>query len=75
MGSPIVTTFGLIPDKEDKKFAKEIEEQIKQLLANMKKDASSDHTFIENEIRTVVRKHVVRTKKRYPLIIPTVFLI
>ena len=75
MGSPIVTTFGLIPDKEDKKFAKEIEEQIKQMLANMKKDASPDHTFIENEIRTVVRKHVVRTKKRYPLIIPTVFLV
>ncbi len=75
LGHPIVTTFGLIPDKEDKKFAKEVEEQIKQILANMKKDTSPDHTFIENEIRNTIRKYVVRTKKRYPLIIPTVFTI
>ncbi|MCF6205965.1 MAG: ribonuclease J [Sulfurovum sp.] len=75
VGHPIVTTFGLIPDKEDKKFAKEVEEQIKQMLANMKKDASPDHTFIENEIRNTIRKYVVRTKKRYPLIIPTVFTV
>ncbi len=74
-GDPIVTSYGLIPDKEDKKFAKEIKQLIETMLQAMKKDVNPDHTFYENEIRTLVRKHVIRTKKRYPLIIPTVFIV
>ena len=75
VGKPIVYTHGLVPDKEDKKFAKEIEQIIETMLLNMKEGGMKDHTFIENEIRNAVRKHVIRTKKRYPLIIPTVFIV
>jgi len=75
IGEPIVTSYGLIPDKEDKKFAKEIKQLLETMLMNMKKDVTPDHKFFEDEIRTAIRKHVVRTKKRYPLIIPTVFLV
>jgi len=45
------------------------------MLLNMKEGGFKDHTIIENEIRNAVRKHVIRTKKRYPLIIPTVFIV
>jgi len=45
------------------------------MLLNMKPEALKDHRNIENEIRSSVRKHVVRTKKRYPLIIPTIFIV
>ncbi len=72
---PIVTTFGIIPDKEDRRFTKEIKGIIETFLANLKKESSPDHSFFENEIRNLVRKHIVRTKKRYPLIIPTVFMV
>ena len=75
VGKPVVHTHGLVPDKEDKKFAKEIEVLLKTMLLNMKPESLKEHTFIENEIRNVVRKHIIRTKKRYPLIIPTVFII
>ncbi|MCB4766402.1 MAG: ribonuclease J [Sulfurovum sp.] len=75
VGKPIVYTHGLVPDKEDKKFAKEIEHIIETMLLNMKEGSMKDHTYIENEIRNIVRKHVVRIKKRYPLIIPTIFVI
>ena len=75
MSEPVVTSYGLIPDKEDKKFSKEIKQLLETMLMNMKKDVTPDHIFFENEIRTTVRKHVIRTKKRYPLIIPTVFLV
>ena len=75
LSEPAVTSYGLVPDKEDKKFAKEIKQLLETMLLNMKKDVTPDHIFFENEIRTLVRKHVVRTKKRYPLIIPTVFLV
>ena len=75
VGKPIVYTHGLVPDKEDKKFAKEIEQLLETLLLHLKSKGMPEHTVIENEIRAAVRKHVVRTKKRYPLIIPTVFIV
>ncbi len=75
VGKPIVTSHGLVADKDDKKFAKEIELLLETMLLNMKPEALKDHRNIENEIRTSVRKHIVRTKKRYPLIIPTIFII
>ena len=75
VGKPIVYTHGLVPDKEDKKFAKEIEVLLETMLLNMKGEGVKDHTHVENEIRNAVRKHVIRTKKRYPLIIPTVFIV
>jgi len=72
---PVVYTHGLVPDKEDKKFAKEIEQLLETMLLNMKAKGIPEHTVIENEIRAAVRKYIVRTKKRYPLIIPTVFVV
>ena len=75
IGKPVITTHGIVPDKDDKKFQKEIEVLLETLLLNMKPDALKNHKDIENDIRAVVRKHVVRTKKRYPLIIPTIFIV
>ncbi|SFZ98868.1 Zn-dependent hydrolase, RNA-metabolising [hydrothermal vent metagenome] len=75
VGKPIITSHGLVSEKESKKFAKEIEVLIETLLLTMKPDALKDHKDISNDIRAVVRKHVVRTKKRYPLIIPTIFIV
>jgi ribonuclease J len=75
VGKPVVTSHGLVPDKEDKKFSKEIEVLLETMMLNMKPEALKNHRDVENEIRNVVRKHVIRTKKRYPLIIPTIFII
>jgi len=75
IGKPVVTSHGLVPDKEDKKFAKEIEVLLETMMLNMKPEALKNHRDVENEIRQVIRKHVVRTKKRYPLIIPTIFIV
>jgi len=75
VGKPIITTHGLVPDKEDKKFQKEIEVLIETLLLNMKPEALKSHKDIENDIRGSIRKHVIRTKKRYPLIIPSIFIV
>jgi len=75
VGKPVITTHGLVPDKEDKKFQKEIEVMIETMLLNMKPEALKNHKDIENDIRNSIRKHVIRTKKRYPLIIPTIFIV
>ncbi len=75
VGKPVISTHGLVSEKESKKFTKEIEVLIETLLLNMKPEALKDHKGVENDIRGVIRKHVVRTKKRYPLIIPTIFIV
>ena len=75
IGKPVITTHGLVADKDDKKFQKEIEVLLETMLLNMKPEALKNHKDIENDIRSVIRKHVVRTKKRYPLIIPTIFIV
>jgi len=75
IGKPVITTHGLVAEKELKKFQKDIELLIETLLLNMKPEALKNHKDIENDIRNTIRKHVIRTKKRYPLIIPTIFIV
>jgi len=75
VGKPVISSHGLVPDKEDRKFQKEIEQMIETMLLNMKPEALKNHRNVEDEIRSSIRKHVVRTKKRYPLILPTIFIV
>jgi ribonuclease J len=72
---PIVTSHGLVPDKQDKKFAEEVTQLIETFLLNAKPDQVLTSKIAENEIRLLVRKHIIRTKKLYPIIIPTLFYV
>jgi len=75
VGNPVISSHGIVPDKEDKKFEKEITVLLETLLLNMKPEDFKSQKELENDIRGLVRKHVIRTKKRYPLIIPTMFIV
>ncbi len=75
VGKPIVMTHGLVPDKEDKKFSEEVTQLVETFLLNAKPEQVLTSTIAENEIRLIVRKHVIRIKKLYPIIIPTLFYI
>ncbi len=75
IGKPVVTSHGLVPDKEDRKFASEIEQLIEQYLLNSKLEKSGNAKVVEDDLRGIVRKHVVRARKRYPIILPTVFFV
>ena len=71
---PIVTSFGLVPDKSDKFFAKEIEDLLVTFLENVKTGILSNNKILEDEIRKVVRKHCIRKYKKFPMIVPTLFV-
>lgn len=71
---PKVSSFGLVADKNDKKFAKEIEEVIENYLKNIKSEVIETPKRVENEIRQAIRKHIFRKMKKYPTIVPTVFI-
>jgi len=75
VGKLIINTHGIVANKDDKKFEKEIEGLVETMLLGGNADKLKNHRDIENEIRALVRKFVVRTKKRYPLIIPTIFVV
>ena len=71
---PKVVSYGLVPDRRDKAFSKEIEDILDQFLINAKPEVLQDRKLVENGIRQVVRKHIFRKKKKYPTIVPTVFI-
>jgi len=71
---PKVTTFGIVPDKQDKSFAKEMEDVVEVYLTNIKPGLIENSKALENDIRQVVRKHIYRKMKKYPLIVPHVLV-
>ncbi len=71
---PKVTTFGLVADKHDKAFAKEMEDVLEHFLLHMKEGLIENTRALENDLRQVVRKHIYRKMKKYPLIVPHVFV-
>jgi ribonuclease J len=75
VGNLVITSHGIVPDKEDKKFEKEISVIMETLLLTIKPESLKNNKDIENDIKSAVRKHVIRTKKRYPLILPTIFIV
>ena len=71
---PKIISYGLVPDKDDKAFSTEMEGVIDQFLVNAKKELLENSRALENEVRQVVRKHNYRTMKKYPTIVPTIFM-
>jgi ribonuclease J len=71
---PRVRSFGLVPDKQDKNFSTEIEELLVTFLSNCKPGIMKNNKIFEDEVRKVVRKHCVRKYKKYPMIVPTLFV-
>jgi ribonuclease J len=73
IGRPKVTTYGLVSDKEDHAFAKEMEEVLLNYIKHAKPYVFEKNRVFENELRGVVRKHIFRNMKKYPTIVPTIF--
>jgi len=71
---PKIISYGLVPDKDDKAFSIEMEGVIDQFIVNAKKELLENARALENEVRQVVRKHIYRTMKKYPTIVPTIFM-
>ena len=74
MDKAVVSSSGLVPEKEGKRFAHEIENIIDTFLINADEKQVATPKVIQENIESIVRKFVVRTKRRYPIITPTVFM-
>ncbi|MDD5717590.1 MAG: RNase J family beta-CASP ribonuclease [Sulfuricurvum sp.] len=74
LSKPLVTSFGLVADRHDKAFAAEMEDVLEHFLVNLKPGLIENPKALENDLRQVVRKHIYRKMKKYPLIVPHVFV-
>lgn len=74
LSKPIVTSFGIVADKQDKFFAKEIEDVLEHFLVNIKEGLLENPRALENDLRQAVRKHIYRKMKKYPFIVPHIFV-
>lgn len=74
INKPRVFSYGLVADKQDHAFSKEMAEVLGQFFVNVKDEVLNDPRFLENQIRQVLRKHIFRKIKKYPTIVPTIFV-
>ncbi len=74
INKPRVFSYGLVADKQDAAFSKEMADILGQFFINVKDEVLNDPKFLENQIRQVLRKHIFRKIKKYPTIVPTIFI-
>ncbi|MCE3578315.1 ribonuclease J, partial [Campylobacter jejuni] len=66
INKPRVFSYGLVADKHDHAFSKDMAEVLGQFFINVKDEVLDDPRFLENQIRQVLRKHIFRKIKKYP---------
>jgi ribonuclease J len=71
---PKVSSFGLVSDRDDRHFSEEMENVLVSFLQNANKELVENKRMLENEIRQVLKKHIFRALKKYPVIVPTIFV-
>jgi ribonuclease J len=74
VGPARVSSFGMVDAKQEKHFAKEIEDILEHFLEHIKEGILQNTRAVEEELRKVVRKHCIRKYRKYPMIVPTIFV-
>ncbi len=74
LGKPVVTSYGLVNVRKEKELAEELEEILLKFVTNCKPHDLQNTRTLENSLRQVLKKHIFRKIKRYPIIVPNIFV-
>jgi ribonuclease J len=74
VGPSRVSSFGMVDSKQEKYFSQEIEDILKNFLEHINPGILQNTRAVEEELRKVVRKHCIRKYRKYPMIVPTIFV-
>ena len=74
INKPRVISYGLVANKNDHEFSKEMEGVLEQFLSNVKEELLKDGRMLEGQVRQVIRKHIFRKIKKYPTIVPIIYI-
>lgn len=69
-----IASYGLVADKEDKGFEKEMNETLEFLITNFKADGFNSKN-LENEIHSLFKRHIFKKVKKYPTIVPMIYIV
>ena len=75
IGKPIVTAHGLVANRDSKKFEEAIADIVYKHLEVSNIEKTANNKVIEDDIRNLVKRFVVKKYKSYPFIIPTAILV
>lgn len=75
INKPRVFSYGLVADKQDGAFSKEMSDVLSQFLPNAKDEILNNPKILEAQIRQVLKKHIFKKIKKYPTIVPTIFVV
>jgi ribonuclease J len=74
LGKPVVTSYGLVNVRKEKELAEELEDILVKFVGNCKPHDLQNIRTLENNLRQVLKKHIFRKIKRYPIIVPSIFV-
>lgn len=74
VGKPKVMSYGLVAQKREHAFARELEDLIVSFVASVKPEEYGNARAVENNLRQALKKHIFRVLKRYPIIVPNIFV-
>ena len=74
INKPRVLSYGVVADKQDAAFSKDISDVLSVFFTNAKDEMLDDRKFMEAQFRQVLRKHIFRKMKKYPTIVPSIFV-
>ena len=74
LSPPKVAQFGLVGERKERSFVKELEDLLVQFIEGSKPEDMSNARSVENALRSVLKKHIFRTVKKYPIIVPNIFV-
>lgn len=69
-----ISSYGLVADKEDKGFEKEMNETLEFVIKNFKPEGFNAKN-IENEVYNVFKRHIFKKVKKYPTIVPMIYVV
>jgi ribonuclease J len=71
---PKVMSYGLVAQKREHRFNKDIEGLIDSIAEGLKPEDYNNCRLIENNMRQAIKKHIFRLLKKYPIIVPNIFV-
>jgi len=74
IGKPRVTTHGLVAQRREHAFTKELEDVLAKFVDHCKPSDLQQPRAIENNLRQVLKKHIYRQLRKYPIIVPNIFI-
>lgn len=74
IGDPKVTSYGLVAGAKERELSKELEDLLHTFVDNIRPEQFANQKVLENSLRQVLKKHIFRKLKKYPIIVPTLFI-